>query len=57
MFLLEIMLIYDKPLLSTQLPLNGHSWYPEDGCLMTFNVLKVTFFKQCSRVLYILLMF
>ena len=57
MFLLEIMLIYDKPLVSAQLPLNGHSWYPEDGCLMTFNVLKVTFFKQCSRVLYILLMF
>ena len=34
LFLLNIMLIYDEPLLSGQPPLAAIYWYPEGGRLM-----------------------
>ena len=38
MFLLNIMLIYDDPLLHSQPPLSGNSLYPEGGFLMAVQL-------------------
>ena len=47
MFLLNIILIYDDPLLRSQPPLSGNSPYPEGGFLMAVQ-LYLSIEKQYS---------